>query len=174
VKGAETLAVAPAFVPAAQNWGRVVRAHPSVALLPLLVTCLVMGVGVFVITWVANSERHSARERATIIAQAAASWLQGRINEVAAAVRITSNIIAFDPQWPFVAPVFASVAPSIRSEVASIRTLQLQPSGVIRASDPTLGNENALGLNVFECESTETPPARRLDGPGTWPTLRLQ
>ncbi|GLC67880.1 hypothetical protein PLESTF_000618600 [Pleodorina starrii] len=131
---------------------RIVRLYPKSTLLaPLLLLAVILAVGIWGVTHVAQFEERSARDRASILALDAAVWVQQVLANSIAPVLLTSAMVSYNPYYPAVKSLFQGLAPVMHAQAppGSLRVLQLVPQGVVTDSYPTQGNEGAIDLDLF-------------------------
>ncbi|KAG2490632.1 hypothetical protein HYH03_011023 [Edaphochlamys debaryana] len=131
--------------------GRVVAAHPSILIWPLLALGLILGLGIWGVERVRETEDANSKMRATNLAQDAASTAGQQLAAAIAPVSLLAAMVQYDPQWAAASRLFAGLTPAVAAQSLTVTgsLLQLAPQGVIRASHPGNGSELYLGLDVF-------------------------
>ncbi|KAG2497449.1 hypothetical protein HYH03_004604 [Edaphochlamys debaryana] len=144
------------------NLWRLVARYPSTVLYPLLVLAVVLAVGVWGVTRVAQADADTARLRASAIALDLASDFRQHLSVAISPVLSLAALVGHDPGYQFVTSIFATFVPEVAKQVPgnAIKSLQLAPFGVIRMVYPLKGNEAAMGFDLFN-SSTEREGAIR-------------
>ncbi|PNW82682.1 hypothetical protein CHLRE_06g289400v5 [Chlamydomonas reinhardtii] len=135
-----------------KNLCRLVVHYPSTTIIPLLVLAVVVGVGVWGITRVAEADASGAKNRATALAIDTASSFRQHLDAGSLApIMALAALVQHDPSYAFLSSIFPSFVPVLASQVPgnAIRSLQLAPFGVIRMIWPLAGNQAAFGLDLF-------------------------
>ncbi|WIA33746.1 hypothetical protein OEZ86_006861 [Tetradesmus obliquus] len=131
---------------------QVLRAHPYIWVVSLLVTVVLMAAGVLGVLAAAQTETRHRKDSASGFANNAAVGFTVQLQQTFAPLSALQAIIHFEPDYSKLAPRFDQLAQELLSQLpvpGSVASLQMTPQGVVRSFYPLKGNEAALNHNLF-------------------------